>query len=127
METVVVSSFAKSVIETGDIPLTISFDLGAGTKSLHTTQNVNYTVPVNRKFVMHNVFFSASDTSAGNITISQGTVVDTLGTTISDLRYAGNSSGSFSLYCDVTAGNLVTCQGSAGHMSIAITGIETDA
>ncbi len=125
--TVVCERYAKTVLTGDDEVLTLSHDLGAGTKTLHDYTNTNYQVPVGKKFLIHSVFWSASDTSAGNITISQGAVIDTMGTTIQDLRYPGESNGNFSLFAPVSAGNYITCQGSAGHMSISITGVLTDA
>ena len=118
--------YSTIVLGATDVIKTISKDFGSGIKSLEDTSGADYKPPAGRRFIIQSVFWTASDTSAGNITISQGSVVDTMGTTMQDLRFAGETSGTYPLFAEVTTGNYVTCQGSAGHMSCSITGVETD-
>lgn len=118
--------FSTIVTNATDVIKTISKDFGSGVKTLEDTSGADYKPPTGRRFIIQSVFWTASDTSAGNITISQGSVVDTMGSTMQDLRFAGETSGTYPLFAEVTTGNYVTCQGSAGHMSCSITGVETD-
>ena len=125
--TVVCERYAKTVLTGDDEVLTLNYEIGAGTKSLHDYTDTNYQVPVGKKFLIHSVFWINSEATAGNMKISQGAVLDTLGTVMHNLRYTGNSNGNFSLFAPVSAGNYITCSGSAGHQAISITGVLTDA
>ena len=140
----------KWIKESATKMITLHFPSSSGTFSFHDNTNVDYQIPVGKKFVILKVLTSGGSNWQGNQGVSQGyfnlwdsTVADTASgniilnnTTAINRDYFGGSymstvesgfNNDIDTFIEVSATKFITAASSGvTGLSITITGIETD-
>lgn len=120
--------------------ITLHYPSTSGTLSFHNDSDVDYQVPVGKKFIILEISSSASEASNGqrSIQLQKSSTTDAAGTLIfrnygASYKYQSSSYSSMSehqlvpniqTYIEIPAGNFII--GVSSNVQSTITGVETD-
>ena len=122
---------AKTVLEGTDEIKSLYREIsGGGTDRALQFEGSDYTVPADKKFIIHSVTFWNSEVAASNLKLGYGAAGIT--TTLFNIRQRGDQLTPqihFPFYAEVTANNIIYGNDSSGssQCSITVTGVLTDA